>query len=113
MAAYKPTQIIEYRKSGLKLTEDDIYWKRLDFPVTVKEFGAITALDFAPNEPFNLALTCSTKVQLYDSLGRKPTHSISRYKKSAYGGKFRRSDGQLLIAGGEEGLVKVFNVASR
>lgn len=34
--------------------------------------------------------------------------TISRFQRSAYGGKFRQ-DGQLLVAGTEEGVVKLFN----
>lgn len=46
------------------------------------------------------------QVQVYSSGTCQLKKTISRFKETVYSAKFRR-DGQLLVAGGEEGLVKV------
>ena len=42
----------------------------------------------------------------------KVVKTISRFKDTARSGEFRK-DGKLIVAGGEDGLVQVFDVGSR
>jgi len=108
------------------------------FPHAFKEFGAIDFLHFSPIKPYNLAATCSSKVncrnnmhsnsiksehfvmyhalnvfqvQLYSSANNALHSSFTRFKQTAYGGVFRK-DGKLLIAGSEDGFVRLFDPLS-
>jgi U3 small nucleolar RNA-associated protein 15 len=60
---------------------------------------------------YGYAITSSTRVHLYDERLR-PTRTITRFKDTAYCGTFR-SDGKLVAAGGENGVVQVFDANSR
>jgi len=48
---------------------------------------------------------------VYNPITKLATKTYNRFKEAAYGGCFRR-DGKLLCAGGEETVVKLFNVGS-
>jgi U3 small nucleolar RNA-associated protein 15 len=52
------------------------------------------------------------QVQLYSSVTNEVRKSLSRFQEVAYSGHFRH-DGQLLVAGSEGGVVKVFDCGSR
>lgn len=80
-------------------------------PVLVKEFGPIDYIDFSPVEPHYFTVTCSVRVQIYNPITKLVTKTYSRFKEAAYGGCFRR-DGKLLCAGGEEAVVRLFNIGS-
>lgn len=111
MTEFKKTQILD-AKSAKNLTPDNIYWKRLNFPVTTKQYGFINGLEFSPAEPYRFSVAYSTKIDVYDPHTHKPCASLTKFKKCAYGGSFRQ-DGQLLVAGGEDGRVKLFTVDSK
>ena len=68
--------------------------------------GAVTSIDFSPLYPYNYAATSSTRVITFDAHTRRPLTTLSRFKDKAYSGTFR-SDGRLLVAGGETGFVQV------
>lgn len=76
--------------------------------MTVKEFTAIDSVDVSPVDPHYIAVTSGPKVDVYHRETTQVWRTISRFQRSAYGGKFRQ-DGQLLVAGTEEGVVKLFN----
>lgn len=80
-------------------------------PVLIKEFGPIDYIDFSPVEPHYFAVTCSVRVQLYNPITKLVTKTYSRFKEAAYGGCFRK-DGKLLCVGGEEAVVRLFNISS-
>lgn len=78
----------------------------------VKEFGAIDFIDFSKVEPYNFAATCSVRVQIYSPITKLVAKNLSKFQENAYGGSFRR-DGRLLVAGDEEGNVKLFDTNSK
>ena len=47
-----------------------------------------------------------SQIQVYSSRSNDVLRRVSHFKESAYGGRFRH-DGKLLVAGGQEGIVKV------
>lgn len=63
-------------------------------------------------EPHYFAVTSSVRVQIYNPVTRLLHKNLNRFEKNAFGGSFR-SDGKLLCAGGEENLVKLFDVSSK
>uniref|UniRef100_A0A7G3B0D7 U3 small nucleolar RNA-associated protein 15 homolog n=1 Tax=Lutzomyia longipalpis TaxID=7200 RepID=A0A7G3B0D7_LUTLO len=113
MSFFKPINSRYYTVSkDAKATPDHLYWRRLGVPVLVKEFGTIDYVDFSPMEPYYFAVTCSVRVQIYNPITKLVVKNLSRFQESAYGGTFR-NDGKLLVAGDEEGLVKLFDVSSK
>ncbi|XP_005998820.1 U3 small nucleolar RNA-associated protein 15 homolog [Latimeria chalumnae] len=112
MASYKPTVIHTYPKLGEKITQDTIYWKNYKAPVQIKEFGAVSKIDFSPLPPYNYAVTASTRIHIYGRYSQEPVKTFSRFKDTAYCGTYR-NDGRLLAAGGEEGVVQLFDIGGK
>ncbi|KAL4228220.1 snoRNA-binding rRNA-processing protein [Mactra antiquata] len=110
--SFKKTFVKNYNKVGEKVTTDTLYWKQLQTPVTKKEYGAITNIDFSPAAPNHFAVTNSTRVQVYSSTTLQILNTYSKFKEIAYCGSFR-NDGRLMVAGGDEGVVRLFNVSER
>lgn len=92
------------------LNEDSLFFTQV--PVLIKEFGPIDYVDFSPIEPHYFAVTCSVRVQIYNPITKLVVKNLSRFRECAYGGTFR-SDGRLLCTGGEEAVVKLFDVSSK
>lgn len=111
MASFKKVNTKVFARVGPELSEDNIYWKQYTAPVLLKEFGPIDYIDFSPVEPHYFAVTCSVRVQVYNPITKLVTKTYSRFKEAAYGSCFRR-DGKLLCAGGEEAVVRLFNISS-
>lgn len=80
--------------------------------VLLKEFGPIDYIDFSPKEPYNFAVTCSCRVQIYNPVTKVLSKNINKFKESAYGGSYRK-DGELICVGGDESVIKIFNVNTR
>ncbi|XP_073828063.1 U3 small nucleolar RNA-associated protein 15 homolog [Musca autumnalis] len=112
MTSFKPLNVKKYPKTGQVVTPDTEYWKRLSVPTLAKEFGAIDYIDFSPIEPHYFAVTCSVRVQIYNPITKLVVKNLSRFQETAYGGTFRQ-DGRLLVAGDEQGLVKLFDTSSK
>ena len=49
---------------------------------------------------------------MYSSQTDQVLKSLSKFRLKAYGGSFR-NDGSLLVAGGEEALVRLYDVGAR
>lgn len=112
MASFKPTKIQTYPKLGEKVTLDTLYWKNYKPPVQIKEFGAVTNIDFSPLAPHNYAVTAFTRIHIYGPFSQEPVKSFTRFKNTAYCGRYR-SDGQLLVAGCEDSVVRLFDVSGK
>lgn len=112
MASFKPTKIQVYPKLGEKVTQDTLYWKNYKAPIQIKEFGAVTNINFSPLAPHNYAVTAYTRIHIYGPFSQEPVKTFSRFKETAYCGRFR-SDGQLLVAGCEDSVVRLFDVSGK
>ncbi|XP_056395846.1 U3 small nucleolar RNA-associated protein 15 homolog [Hyla sarda] len=112
MTSYKPVSIPAYPKLGEKITQDTLYWKRYKTPVQIKEFGAVTKIDFSPVQPFNYAVTASTRINIYGKYSQEPIKTFSRFKDTAYCGT-HRGDGKLLAAGCEDSVVQLFDISGK
>lgn len=93
-------------------TPEDRYWQKFKAPILLKEYGAVTNIDVSPVEPHEYAVTSSTRVILYNPVTSEPIRTYSRFKDVTYGASFR-SDGRLLVAGGEEKHIRLFDVTSK
>ncbi|XP_075229354.1 U3 small nucleolar RNA-associated protein 15 homolog [Lycorma delicatula] len=112
MSYFKRTNTQLFSKPRPPITPETKYWSKFGVPVLVKEFGTIDNIDFSPVEPHYFAVTCSVRVQLYNPITRCIVKNFNKFRENAYGGSFR-SDGMLLIAGGEEGVLRLFDVNSK
>ncbi|XP_055857351.1 U3 small nucleolar RNA-associated protein 15 homolog [Episyrphus balteatus] len=112
MSNFKPLDIKKFQKQSSEVTADSLYWKNLSVPTLVKEFGAIDYIDFSPVQPHYFAVTCSVRVQIYNPITKLVAKNLSKFQENAYGGSFRQ-DGRLLVAGDEQGSVKLFDTSSK
>lgn len=112
MSSFKATKIPVYPKLGEKVTQDTLYWKDYKTPIQIKEFGAITNLDISPLPPHHFAVTAFTRIHIYGPFSQEPVKTFTKFKDNAYCGRFR-SDGQLLVAGCEDSVVRLFDVGGK
>lgn len=110
----------QYPPRALRETPEGRYWRRFRAPAVAQQFGPVTHLDYCRAHPFHLACTASTRVVLYDgskgggagTAGPAVMRTLSRFGDKAYGATWR-SDGKLVVAGSEDGVVRVFDAGSR
>ncbi|XP_004586221.2 U3 small nucleolar RNA-associated protein 15 homolog isoform X1 [Ochotona princeps] len=112
MAGYKPVAIQSYPVLGEKVTQDTLYWNNYKTPVQIKEFGAVSKVDFSPQPPYHYAVTASSRIHIYGRYSQEPVKTFSRFKDTAYCATFRQ-DGRLLVAGSEDGGVQLFDISGR
>ncbi|KAK2488571.1 hypothetical protein MC885_013591 [Smutsia gigantea] len=109
MAGYKPVAVQTYPILGEKITQDTLYWNNYKTPVQIKEFGAVSKVDFSPQPPYNYAVTASSRIHIYGRYSQEPIKTFSRFKDTAYCATFRQ-DGRLLVAGSEDGGIQLFDI---
>lgn len=106
---YQPIVVKKYpRISSSKSNYDSRYWRQYKHPVFIKEYAPVTSVHFSPSKPHRYAVTAATRVQIYAPRTQKVTKTISRFKDVARSGHIR-SDGKLVIAADDTGLVQVFS----
>ncbi|KFP02742.1 U3 small nucleolar RNA-associated protein 15, partial [Calypte anna] len=81
-------------------------------PVQIKEFGAINKIDFSPVAPYNYAVTASSRIHIYGRYSQEPIKTFSRFRDAAYCATYR-DDGNLLVAGSEEGSIRLFDISGK
>mmetsp|Transcript_35056 Transcript_35056/g.63066 ORF Transcript_35056/g.63066 Transcript_35056/m.63066 type:complete len:554 (-) Transcript_35056:179-1840(-) len=111
-AEYQKLVIRRRAPTSTEQTNEGKYWRRYKAPVVSKQFGAVSHLDYCPLYPYNLAVTASTRVSVYNGRSKDVDKTISRFQDVAYSGNYR-NDGKLITAGCQNGVVQVFDVASR
>jgi len=106
---YQPVVVKKYPHiSSKRSNHDSRYWRQYKHPVFIKEYAPVTSIHFSPSKPHRYAVTAATRVQIYAPRTQKITKTISRFKDVARSGNIR-SDGKLVIAGDDTGLVQVFS----
>ena len=110
---FKRTEIVEFPALKSKLrTEDSEFWNHLQQPVTIREYGPVQNVDICPVEPYYVAVTGSSRVQVFNPLTNNVYKTLSKFRETALGGKFR-NDGKLLCVGSDDGTMKIFDVATK
>ena len=61
---------------------------------------------------YSIWLLVSLQVTIYNSRTNEVIRTISRFRDTAYCGSFR-SDGRLLVAGGDEGVIRLFDTNTK
>ncbi|EPB70988.1 WD domain, G-beta repeat protein [Ancylostoma ceylanicum] len=108
--SYVPAGRVAVNEFHRRLDDDVIYWKRMQQLSVFQEPSSVTSVAFCPKKPYNLASTSSVRLSLYDTVVCEPINLFSRFKQAVHGVKFRH-DGDLIAIGGEEGKVRIFDVA--
>lgn len=93
-------------------TVENTYWKKFQTPQELQQLGPITHIDVSPVAPHNVAITTSTRIHLYSTVTNEITKTFSRFRDVVYSGTFR-SDGRLIVAGGEAPQVQVLDIGTR
>ena len=110
---FKRTEIIKFPTLRSKLqTEDSDFWRHLQAPVTIREYGPVQSVDVSPVDPYFVAVTGSSRVQIINPATNDVSKTLSKFRETALGGKFR-SDGNLICVGSDDGSMKVFQVATK
>ncbi|KAE9532124.1 hypothetical protein AGLY_010326 [Aphis glycines] len=112
MTSFKKSFVKPFARPSELYTVEDSYWKKLTSPVLVKEFGPIDYVNFSRRAPYHFAISCSARVQVYNPVTKVVTKNLNKFKEAAYGATFR-ADGHLLCAGGEESVVRLFEVNTK
>lgn len=74
--------------------------------------GAVSRIEFSPAAPHEAAVTAGSAVALLHARSSTVRRRLSRFKDIARGGSYK-GDGRLLVAGGDNGVVQVLDLASR
>jgi U3 small nucleolar RNA-associated protein 15 len=109
---YRKLAIKQLPKTSKSQTPEARYWKKFRFPILLQQFGSVTRVEFSPVAPHDFAVTSSARVIIYNSKTNEPKQTITKFKETAFGASFRQ-DGQLIVAGGEEGIIRLFDVAKK
>lgn len=101
-----------FPRLATRQTAESRFWKTFKFPIVEKHVAAIGAVSFCASPPYEFCVASSTRVMVYDPKINKPRKTISRFKDIVHTANFR-NDGKLLVAGGEDRLVQLFDLSSR
>jgi U3 small nucleolar RNA-associated protein 15 len=110
----------EYQKLELKpvakavktVTPEARYWKKFRFPILVSHQRAVTSIHFSPVVPHDYAICSSLNVTIYSASTNSPKFTISKFKDIVNCASFR-SDGELIVAGSDDGVLSVFETKER
>lgn len=91
---------------------ENTYWKKFHAPQELQQVGPVTHIDVSPTAPHHVAITSSTRIHLYSTSTNEIVKSFSRFRDVVYSGTFR-SDGKLIVAGGEAPVVQVLDINTR
>lgn len=111
-SSYKPVRPKIFAASRKPSAVESKYWKSFSSKLIEQQIAAVSCIHFCPEPPYDFAVTSSTRVSVYDGQTCKVKKTISRFSDVAYSGVFR-PDGQLVVAGGEMGIIQVFDINSR
>lgn len=103
---YQRVVVQKYPQTARKQHPEAKYWRQFKSPVFIKDRVPVTAIHFAPSKPHRYAVTAGARVQIYAPRTQKLVKTISRFKDVARSACIR-TDGKLLVAGDDSGLVQV------
>jgi U3 small nucleolar RNA-associated protein 15 len=109
---YTPVALKRFPAKRDRVTAEGRYWKRFRNPISHKQNGPVSCIHFSKADPYNFAVTSSSRVLIYSPQSNDCRHAISSFKDIAYSAQFRH-DGKLLAAGGEFPKIRVFEAFSR
>ena len=85
---FKRTEIAKFPIVKYKAANEDVdYWKYLQQPVTIREYGPVQNVDVCSEEPYFVAVTGSSRVQIFNPLTNSVHKTLSKFRETAFGGK--------------------------
>ena len=112
MTDYRKVAGRQYAQLPQRLTAENRFWRTFKTAALEQQIGAVTCVNFSPTSPADVAVTTSTRVLIYDASTARVKIQLSKFKDLARSGTFR-SDGKLMVAGGDSGIVQVFELGSK
>lgn len=103
---YYPVVIKQHPRTTPKRSPESKYWRRFRNPVFIKDTAPVTSIQFSPSRPYQYAVTSGARIQVFAPKTQKVVKSIARFKDTARSANIR-SDGKLVVAGDDSGLVQV------
>ena len=71
------------------------------------DLGAkVTCISFSPLEPHNFVVSASSRLTVFDGATGEVKKTLNRFRAEAYSACYR-SDGKLIVAGGEDPVIQV------
>uniref|UniRef100_A0A914PGL4 Uncharacterized protein n=1 Tax=Panagrolaimus davidi TaxID=227884 RepID=A0A914PGL4_9BILA len=110
MSGVKPMKTIAETQAGNRLTDDFVYFERMQELSVFQEPGNILSLAFSPNEPYFLAPTSSMRLGVFDTVHCEVFSMFTRFKSLVHGATFRK-DGGLLGVETHEGFAQSYDVS--
>lgn len=110
--AYRKIQGRQYAQLPQRLTSENRFWRTFKTVALEQQIGPVTCINFSPAAPGDVAVTTSTRVLIYDANTARVKSQLTKFKDVVYSGTFR-SDGKLLVAGGESGVAQVFEMGTK
>jgi len=83
------------------------FWMLFKPSVIAKQAGAVTFLDYSPDASLIL-MTALSSISIFEIAKIKLKSQIRNFSGRAYSG-FYRNDGKLIMAGGDNPIVQVFD----
>ena len=75
-------------------------------------FPALSLLPASPPHPLCSSLPFPIQIHIYGPFSQEPVQTFTRFKDTPYCRRYR-SDGQMLVAGCEDSVVRLFDVSGR
>jgi U3 small nucleolar RNA-associated protein 15 len=110
MPGIKPMKPVAETQVGNRLTDDFVYWDRMQELSVFQEPGNVLSLAFSPKEPYFLASTSSMRLGVFDTVHCEAISMFTRFKSLVHGATFRQ-DGGLLGVGTHEGFAQCYDVS--
>ncbi|KAG9395133.1 UTP15 C terminal [Carpediemonas membranifera] len=95
-----------------KITPAVELWRSFKNPSSLPISGACTGLQFRPSAPYDCAVSCGTRIDMYSYGATSVGRSLSRFTAVSLGCRFR-PDGRMLVSGDASGNVSIFTVEDR
>lgn len=103
---YYPVVVKQHPRTTHKHSPESKYWRRFKNPVFIKDTAPVTSIHFSSSRPYQYAVTSGTRIQVFAPKTQKVVKNIARFKDTARSANIR-SDGKLVVAGDDSGLVQV------
>ncbi len=83
---FRQTEISRFptQKSRLK-TADSEFWKHLQTPVMIREYGPVQKVDVSLVDPYYVAVTGSSRVQIFNPETNEVFKQFSKFRETALG----------------------------
>eukprot|EP00158_Paraphelidium_tribonemae_P003880 Partr_v1_DN26439_c1_g1_i1_m24090 putative U3 small nucleolar len=109
---YQKLSIKKYPKPLSKVEDESRYWRQFKSTAHVKEFAAVTSIEFSPQKPFDFCVSSSARVQIYSATSQVLKKTLSRFGDVVNHASYR-NDGKLVVAGDGSGNLQIFDLNSR